>query len=487
MHAPPASYLVEPGIWAGSYIGARTDAQTDAHIAWLRAQRIWCVIDISSPDDHLPPYDMVLAQQAPEIVYRNYPIRDGYVPSPALMYAILEQLSTCKANGTCVYIHCWGGVGRTGTVVACWYMRRGMHASAALRLLNETRQFAGLKRTSPDFHTQIDFVEQWKEPAPIHRVRWSNWRNRFRGALLGAALGNALGVTNDMRSGKTLTVISDIRGGGIFSIPAGGWTDESAMLLCVTESLIHMRRFDARDVADRFLRWWREAYLTCNGRVYEVGSTTRMALFSYLQSGNPLSGLPIATPSGNGSVTRVAPVALFYSHAPQEMLRCTVLSSRITHGNATAIDACRYTSWLIALFLEGVDKQTALQRAWPYDPLTPDIAAVAQGSYRTKSISEIQTSIDISETLEAALWALWHTDDFASGALALANLGGFTESGGQLYGELAGVLYGENDLPVAWLERLQKRNEIAWLAEELLRTAWQHLVVETPAKGSDAL
>jgi ADP-ribosylglycohydrolase len=487
MQAPPASYPVEPGIWAGSYTGTASPDQTKSYIAWFVANGIEYVIDLSSPDDQLPRYHDLLAQHAPDIEYSNYPIRDGFVPSPAMMVAILDTIAAQRALGTNVYLHCWGGVGRTGMVVACWYMRRGLHAKDAIRLLNETRQIVGLKRTSPDFHAQIDFVNHWSEPDAATRLRWYAWRDRFRGSLLGAALGNALGVTNDMRSTKNVIPISDISGGGIFSIPVGGWTDETAMLLCVTESLVQMRRFDARDVADRFLRWWREAYLTCNGRVYEVGSTTRMALFTYLQTGNPLCGISMPSAAGNGSVTRIAPVALFYLQAPTEMLRYTELNSMITHGNATAIDACRYAAWVLSLYAQGVEKKQALALDWPYAPLSPDIAEVARGSYRHKTYDQIQTSIDMSETLEAALWALWHCDDFASGALALANLGGFTESGGQLYGELAGVVYGERNLPPLWLEKLQKRDEIAWLAEELLRTAWQNVSPEESKSIIDAI
>jgi ADP-ribosylglycohydrolase len=212
-----------------------------------------------------------------------------------------------------------------------------------------------------------------------------------------------------------------------------------------------------------------------------------MALFTYLQTGNPLCGISMPSAAGNGSVTRIAPVALFYLQAPTEMLRYTELNSMITHGNATAIDACRYAAWVLSLYAQGVEKKQALALDWPYAPLSPDIAEVARGSYRHKTYDQIQTSIDMSETLEAALWALWHCDDFASGALALANLGGFTESGGQLYGELAGVVYGERNLPPLWLEKLQKRDEIAWLAEELLRTAWQNVSPEESKSIIDAI
>ncbi len=475
MQAPPASYLVEPGIWAGSCIGAGDDTKTALHIAWLTQHGVGCVIDLSSPDDRLPNYTHMLAERAPYIAYHNYPIRDGMVPSPALLVAILDDIDVCHRAQVPIYIHCWGGVGRTGTVLACWFMRRGITPNAAIRLLNETRQLAGLKRTAPDFHSQIDFVEQWSEPDVHTRAQWLRWRDLFRGAILGAALGNAVGVTNDMRSQKNLTHVQDIQGGGIFSIPVGGWTDETAMLLCVTESLIHMRRFAEHDVADRFLRWWREGYMTCNGRVYEVGSTTRMALFTYLQTGNPLSGTSTTTASGNGSVTRVVPVALFYLSAPTDMLRYTEINSRITHGNPTAVDACRYCAWLISILSTGIDKKSALLQEWPYEPLSADIRTVVAGSYRHKLIDEIHTSIDMSDTLEAALWALWHCDDFVSGALALANLGGFSESGGQLYGELAGVFYGESNLPTHWLAKLHKREEIAWMAEELLRSTWKNL------------
>jgi ADP-ribosylglycohydrolase len=407
------------------------------------------------------------------------------VPSPALMVAILDRIAWCKSNNIALYIHCWGGVGRTGTVIACWLMREGLSPRAALYSLNERRKAAGLRRESPDFHAQIDFVEQWVEPDPGTRAVWLQWRDMFRGGILGAALGNAIGVTNDMRNADQRTRLDDLQGGGIFSIVKGGWTDETAMMLCVTESLVHMRRFDARDVADRFLRWWREGYRTCNGRVYEVGSTTRMALFTYLQTGDPLSGISSPTAAGNGSVTRVVPVALFYAHAQADLLRYTEMNSKITHGNQLAIDACRYTAWLIGLLSTGVDKKTALLCAWPFGELAPDIARVIAGSYRTKSITEINTSIDMSETLEAALWAFWHCDDFAAGAIVMANLGGLSEAGGQLYGEIAGVYFGESQLPAMWLDILQKRDEIAWMAEELLRTTWKNRIAVLQEKGSD--
>ena len=129
-------------------------------------------IDLSSPDDQLPSYHALLSHIAPQIQYRNYPIRDGIVPSPALMVAILDRIAWCRTNNIALYIHCWGGVGRTGTVVACWFMRSGLSARAALGLLNERRKVAGLRRQSPDFHAQIDFVEQWVEPDPETRSVW---------------------------------------------------------------------------------------------------------------------------------------------------------------------------------------------------------------------------------------------------------------------------------------------------------------------------
>ena len=207
-----------------------------------------------------------------------------------------------------------------------------------------------------------------------------------------------------------------------------------------------------------------------------------MALFTYLQTGEPLSGISSATASGNGSVTRIVPMALFYAHAQADLLRYTEINSKITHGTQVAIDACRYIAWLIAQLSTGIDKKTALLCPWPFGDLTPDIERVVSGSYRSKTINDINTSIDMSETLEAALWALWHTDDFASGAIVMANLGGLSEAGGQLYGEIAGVLYGESNLPVDWLTTLQKNDVIAWMAEELLRTTWKNLT-SAPQKG----
>lgn len=474
MHAPPATYLVEPGFWAGSYPGAGLSDHTDSHIAWLRSAGIGCIIDLSSPDDQLPPYAELLASRAPDIRHCPFPMRDGAAPSPALMAAVLACIASLRDADVPVYVHCWGGVGRTGTVVACWYMRRGLSAIDALRLLTDTRQQAGYRRPSPDYHAQLSFVSGWQPPTPADTERWERRRSVFRGVMLGAALGNALGVTNDMRPAKAALPVTTIQGGGLFDVAAGEWTDETAMLLCVAESMIQMRGFDARDVAERFLQWWRDGYMTCSGRVFEVGNTTRMALFAYQQTGDPYQGLRTLTSSGNGSVTRIGPIGLSFAYHDTELLDAVTRNSMITHGTQTAIDGCRYTVWLFGALCRGVDKRVALSTPWPYEPLAADVMAVAAGSYRSKTIHDIRATIDVSDTIEAALWALWHCDDYETGALALANLGGLTEACGQLYGTLAGAVYGEQGLPTPWLALLHKREYIAWVAEELLRTSWKN-------------
>lgn len=102
--------------------------------------------------------------------------------------------------------------------------------------------------------------------------------NHFRGCLLGLAVGDALGTTLEFRAPGTFTPIKDIVGGGPFSLKPGEWTDDTSMVLCLAESLIEKNGFDPVDQMKRYVRWYREGYMSSTGRCFDIGNTTREAL-----------------------------------------------------------------------------------------------------------------------------------------------------------------------------------------------------------------
>src|SRR5512138_180427 len=83
---------------------------------------------------------------------------------------------------------------------------------------------------------------------------------RYRGALLGLAAGDALGTTLEFEQPGTFRPIEDIVGGGPFRLKAGQWTDDTSMALCLAESLVERQKFDAKDQMERYVRWYDEGY-----------------------------------------------------------------------------------------------------------------------------------------------------------------------------------------------------------------------------------
>ena len=89
-----------------------------------------------------------------------------------------------------------------------------------------------------------------------------NIRDRYRGALLGLACGDALGTTLEFKAPGTFRAIADMIGGGPFNLKQGEWTDDTCMALCLGESLIACNGFDPVDQMQRYLRWWQDGYLS---------------------------------------------------------------------------------------------------------------------------------------------------------------------------------------------------------------------------------
>jgi hypothetical protein len=142
--------------------------------------------------------------------------------------------------------------------------------------------------------------------------------DRYRGALLGLACGDALGTTLEFESSGTFKPVTDIVGGGPFGLKPGEWTDDTTMALCLAENLIECNGFDPADQMTRYLRWYREGNLSSNGRCFDIGNTTRDALTRFERTGEPYSGSTDKYSAGNRSIMRLAPVPLFFPRPPKK-------------------------------------------------------------------------------------------------------------------------------------------------------------------------
>jgi len=303
-------------------------------------------------------------------------------------------------------------------------------------------------------------------------------QKRYRGALLGLAAGDAVGTTLEFKPPGSFTPIDDMVGGGPFDLKPGEWTDDTSMALCLAESLVELQRFDARDQMQRYVRWMDDGYYSVKGYCFDIGGTTAGALGRFKQSNNPYAGTPEG--GGNGALMRLAPVSLAYAERPRVALNKAGDSSRTTHGALESIDACHYFAGLIVGALKEVDKPTLLapyytpeRGYWDEQPLHPAIDLIAAGSFRHKQPPQLRGTGYVVNSLEAALWAFYHSTTFAEGCLLAVNLGDDADTTGAVYGQLAGAFYGEERIPAEWRGKLAMRTKIEELADGLYALAQQ--------------
>lgn len=136
-------------------------------------------------------------------------------------------------------------------------------------------------------------------------------RDRYAGALLGLACGDAIGTTVEFSPRGSFANVTDMTGGGPFGLKAGQWTDDTSMALCLAESLLTKGGFDPADQMNRYLNWWHWGYLSATGACFDIGMTVQDALSRFAASGIAFSGSTDPRSAGNGSLMRLAPVVLF--------------------------------------------------------------------------------------------------------------------------------------------------------------------------------
>lgn len=302
-------------------------------------------------------------------------------------------------------------------------------------------------------------------------------RDRFRGCLLGLACGDAVGAAVEFSPPGRFEPLRDMIGGGPFGLKAGQWTDDTSMALCLAASLVE-KGWDPRDQMGRYVRWWREGYSSSTGRCFEIGGATRAALARFEQTADPYGGSDGPFTAGNGSLMRLAPVAMFFASRPEEAIEKAGESSRTTHAAAAAVDACRHFAGLLVSALHGAPKagltaplHAPIGRYRERHGLHPEIAEIARGSFLRREPPEIRASGYVVRSLEAAMWAFDRSGSFQEAVLMAANLGDDADTTAAVCGQIAGAHSGASGIPAPWLARRSLREEMERPADELFQRA----------------
>lgn len=398
------------------------------------------------------------------MAWHHLPIRDVSVPGTRFEAQWRDagaELRQLVQSGRKVLVHCKGGLGRAGTIAARLLVELGVPGEAAVAQVRSVRP--GAIETSAQF-AYVLACKPREQSAPDTSA--AAIRDRAIGALVGLAVGDAIGTTLEFKARDTYTHLSDMIGGGPFALKPGEWTDDTAMALALADSLYGAADLNEADLMRRFVEWHEQGTYSCTGRCFDIGITTRQALSKFKRTGNPFAGSTDPQTAGNGSLMRLAPVAIrFFSNRP--LLRdVAARQSRTTHGAAEAVDACVAYAELMADAIEGrpLDEVLANRKAeW-----AGAIAPIMAGSWRGKERHQIRASGYVAHSLEASFWCLGRKQTYADAVLLAANLGEDADTTAAITGQLAGALYGLSAIPEHWRERLAWSPRIVCMAEGLL-------------------
>ncbi len=463
-----------PRLLAGEYPGADTPAAATARLEALIAAGITYFIDLTQPGE-LPPYDHLLppalADDGRYVIYVRKAIRDDGVPSPQHMTDTLDYIARALEVGHRVYVHCRAGIGRTNTVVGCWLRRGGLEGPAALERLNalwqanaRAPQWPRVPATEPQVRYILDWRESDDEPfGSLDLDTTRTLRGRYLGSLVGLACGDAIGATLQFRTAGQVPPVADMLGGGHWRLQPGAWTDDTAMVLCLAESLLDTEDCAIADQLQRYRRWQQEGYLSSTDQC--LGITAGVAAC--------LAGTQSDAPLSAQALPRAGAVALFSAADTERVFAWTARQAAVTDPAPEVIAAsqCQAACVLAALRGARLEDLVAEARDLVRGHGTDAARALSERLVAERGAAPAAPTADPRDVLRWVLAVLHQADDYREGLLYAVNRGGDADIHGAIFGQLAGALYGIDAIPKAWRRTLLRRELLVGMADRLLVAA----------------
>ena len=296
--------------------------------------------------------------------------------------------------------------------------------------------------------------------------------SRARGALVGLAVGDALGTTNEFKVAGTFTPSTDMVGGGVFDLEPGQWTDDTSMALCLADSLLAQGRYDSFDVMERYDRWRKDGYRSSTGTCFDIGNQVMRSLWDFEVNQRVPRTAQRTTSAGNGAIMRLAPVVIagFEHREIREIVATAGLSARETHYSVEAEAATEVFAALLVGALLGWAPEHIINVGWASTgPAFDEMAArVISTDPAERAAWEKDTSGYIVHGLRLAVHGLLDFGSFDEAVLAIANLGGDADTNAAIYGQLGGAHFGVEAIPASWRSTLYQGEEIDALARALV-------------------
>jgi len=356
-----------------------------------------------------------------------------------------------------------------------------------------TDDMAGL---SP-FRTDAHDIERERIVSRFREGVRSIEEDRAIGSMLGLAVGDALGAPlefSPVRYGsRELAGFDDVvwkkAGNNRFALAPGQWTDDTSMALCLADSLLVAHGFDARDLRLRFWNWWQFGYCNAFGfdaeradrRSVGLGGNIWESFEEFLRLKTEFTTAGDSRMSGNGSLMRNAPIAIFYHDNIAQAEAMSARQSKTTHQGEEAAECCRLLTHCIVQGIHGDGTARALERSsseFRSDCYSVSCLAASEREephpdnhghqLEDRSWNWRSTTFKYSPTrasehpdyigsyamdaLAMALHCVASTSTFAEAVLRCANLGGDSDSTAAITGQIAGAIYGARAIPQDWID-----------------------------------
>lgn len=303
-------------------------------------------------------------------------------------------------------------------------------------------------------------------------------RENIWALVYGLAAGDAIGVPVEFVHREKLAEnpVKDMRPGGTHNQLAGTWSDDTSMTICLMDSMSRTGRIDYSDIMSNFVRWYEAGEFTAHGETFDIGNTSAAAIHKFMDGVDPMEcGGRGEGDNGNGSLMRIAPMALWIARHPgatmEESMDMIHKVSALTHAHPRSMMACGLYVLVLLYVLQGRDIKdairTGLNHGMEYYQKQPEYKKeiikynpMMMESFSGMPESKIKSGGYVVDTLAASMWCLLNSENYKECILKAVNLGSDTDTVGAVTGAVAGLAYGFDSIPKRWLNKSLKGRSI---------------------------